>query len=166
LRPTLLAFCNSRIYKPVDAEDVAQNVVLILLKKKKDYNPNKSFYSWGMKICNFQIMSHLTNLKRNREDAIFDDSNNCSPDSLGHYFNKMPFQNLIQEEKQKVFSQIKSLLNSKEKEVISLSLEGWGAKDIIYRLKISRNAFTTAKSRAVKKARNFFKNKNKENYKL
>jgi len=166
LRPTLLAFCNSRIGKIADSEDVTQNVVFILLKKQKEYDPNKSFYSWGMKICNFQIMSYFTNLKRSKEDAIFNDSKNCSPDSLGHHFNKMPFQDLIQEEKQKVFSQIKSLLNNKEREIMSLSLEGWGAKDIMYRLKISRGAFSAGKSRALKKAKLFFKNKEISNYKL
>ena len=166
LRSPLLKFCKSKVYSFVDAEDIVQNVVLILVQKQKEYDSNKSFYSWALNICRFQIMAHFTNVKRNKEDAIFNDSINFSPDSLGHHFEKMPFQDLIQDEKQKVFSQIKSVLSDKEKTIMELSLEGWGANDIIYRLKISRNAFSTSKSRAIKKARRFLKDKEIKNYKV
>jgi len=165
LRPTLLKFCKSKIHSFVDAEDIVQNVVLILVEKQNEYDSNKSFYSWAFNICRFQIMAYFTKIKRNKEDAIFNDSINCSPDSLGYRFEKMPFQDLIQNEKQKVFSQIKSVLSDKEKTIMELSLEGWGANDIIYRLKISRNAFTSSKSRAIKKAKNFLKDKEMKNYK-
>lgn len=178
MRPTLLRFCKSKIWSFSDAEDVAQNVILILIQKQKEYDPNKSFYSWAMNICRFQIMAYLKTIKRNREynvsslnaDASPASKNTkeseCSPDSLGYFFNKMPFQNLIQDEKEKVFEQIKSTLSQKEKTIMDLSLQGWGINDITYRLKISRNAFTTCKSRALKKAKNFFKNKHIDGYKL
>ena len=147
----------------MDAEDVAQNTILILLEKQKEYNSNKSFYSWAMKICNFQIRSYLTNCKRNREDSVFGEA--CSLDSLGFFFSKMPFQEILEEEKRKVLLEITNLLTKQEKIVMELSFEGWGTQDIIYRLKMTRNAFNVAKSRAIKKARKYFKNKKIQDYK-
>ena len=78
----------------------------------------------------------------------------------------MPFQDLIQDEKQKVFDQIKSLLNNRERSIFELSLKGWGSKDIIYSLKISRSAYSAGKSRALKKAKEFFQNKSIQDYKV
>lgn len=164
LRPTLLKFCNSRIYSSVDAEDVTQNTVLILIQKQKEYDSNKSFFSWAMNICRFQIMAYLKSAKRNNERI--EQESTSSPDSLGYFFDKMPFQDLIQDEKQKVFDQIKSLLNNREKSIFELSLKGWGSKDIIYSLKISRSAYSAGKSRALKKAKEFFQNKSIQDYKV
>jgi len=165
LRPTLLKFCNSRIYSSVDAEDVTQNTVLILVQKQKEYDLNKSFFSWAMNICRFQIMAYLTKTKRNKEYTEHEEGS-CSPDSLGLFFERMPFQDLIQNEKRKVFDQIKSLLNDRERSIFELSLKGWGAKDIIYSLKISRSAYSASKSRALKKAKEFFGNKSIQDYKV
>lgn len=118
-----------------------------------------------MNVCRFQIMAYLTKTKRNKEHTEHKEGS-CSPDSLGIFFEKMPFQDLIQNEKQKVFDQIKSLLNNRESSIFELSLKGWGAKDIIYSLKISRGAYSASKSRALKKAKAFFENKKISNYKL
>jgi RNA polymerase sigma factor (sigma-70 family) len=165
LRPTLLRFCNSRIYSSVDAEDVTQNTVLILIQKQKEYDSNKSFFSWAMNICRFQIMAYLKKVKRNKEYTEHEEGA-FSPDSLGRFFEKMPFQDLIQDEKQKIFDQIKRFLNNREKSIFELSLKGWGSKDIMYSLKISRNSYSASKSRALKKAKDFFQNKNIQDYKV
>ena len=117
-----------------------------------------------MKICNFQIRAYLTQRKRNREDAGHDESY-YSFDSLGYYFNNMPFQNLIEEEKKKVFDQIKCLLTKREKDIIELSLQGLSVKEIMEFLDISRNSYGSYKSRAVKKAKAFFANKSIQDYK-
>ena len=164
LRPTLLKFCNSRIYSSVDAEDVTQNTVLILVQKQKEYDLNKSFFSWAMNICRFQIMAYLTSAKRNKKRI--EEECASSFDSLGYCFDKMPFQDLVQDEKRKVFDQIKSILNNREKSIFELSLKGWGSKDIIYSLQISRSAYSASKSRALKKAKKHFKNKSIQDYKL
>ena len=60
----ILNFCRSRIFNNEDAKDVAQNVLIILNSKKKNYDSEKSFYSWAFRICNFQIMAYLTKSKR------------------------------------------------------------------------------------------------------
>ena len=87
-------------------------------------------------------------------------------DSLGYFYHKMPFQNLIQEEKESIREEIMSVLGRKEKQVFSLSLDGWGAKDIMYNLKINRNVYNTTKSRALKKAKALFASKCMQNYKI
>ena len=117
-----------------------------------------------MKICGFQIRAYLTQRKRNRED-LGHDENYCSPESLGYFFEDMPFQNLIQEEKKKVFDQIKCLLTKREKDIIELSLRGLSVKEIMESLDISRNSYGSYKSRAVKKAKAFFANKSIQDYK-
>tara|TARA_R110002020_G_scaffold180152_1_gene374234 strand:+ start:19756 stop:20028 length:273 start_codon:yes stop_codon:yes gene_type:complete len=88
-----------------------------------------------------------------------------SPESLGYFESKLPFQNLIQEEKKSVSKQILSILNKTEKEVFSLSLKGWSSKDIIYTLKITPSNYSVSKSRALKKAKALFANKSIKNYK-
>lgn len=110
-------------------------------------------------------MAHLKKIKRNKEYTEHKEGA-CSPDSLGYFFEKMPFQDLIQDEKQKVFDQIKCFLNNREKSIFELSLKGWGSKDIMYSLKISRNSYSASKSRALKKAKDFFQNKNIQDYKV
>lgn len=109
-------------------------------------------------------MAYLKSAKRNKERIEQESAN--SSDSLGYFFDKMPFQDLIQDEKQKVFDQIKSLLNNRERSIFELSLKGWGSKDIIYSLKISRSAYSAGKSRALKKAKEFFENKSIQDYKV
>lgn len=89
-----------------------------------------------------------------------------SEESLGYFFSKMPFQDLIEEEKKEISNQIMSLLNKTEKDVFSLSLKGWSPTDIIYSLKITQGHYGASKSRAIKKAKAFFANKSIENYKL
>lgn len=88
-----------------------------------------------------------------------------SPESLGYFESKLPFQDLIQGEKRSIIKQIRSVLNNTEKEVFSLSLKGWSPKDIIYSLKITQSHYSVSKSRALKKAQALFVNKSIKNYK-
>jgi RNA polymerase sigma factor (sigma-70 family) len=167
IRPSLLAYCRSRVYDKHKAEDITQDVLLILSKKKNEYIPNKSFFAWAFQICHFQIKAFLTKSKRNKVFNFSDSAEeNCSPDSLGHFCSKMPFQGLIQKEKQQITEEILSALGNLEKKVFSLSLKGWSKEDIMYSLKINGNQYSTTKSRALKKAKSLFKNKCITNYKI
>lgn len=167
IRPSLLAYCRSRVYDKHKAEDITQDVLLILSKKKNEYIPNKSFFAWAFQICHFQIKAFLTKSKRNKVFNFSDSAEeNCSPDSLGHFYSKMPFQELVQEEKQQITQEILSVLCNLEKKVFSLSLKGWSKEDIMYSLKINGNQYSTTKSRALKKAKSLFKNKCITNYKI
>ena len=165
IRPPLLRYTRSRIKSSHHAEDIVQDVLLILAQKKNEFDPNKSFYNWAFQICYFQIRAFLTKSKRNK---VFceEDPESMACDSLGYFHSKMPFQDLIQEEKKSIKKQIMSILCAKEKKVFSLSLDGWGADDIIYHLKISKNIYHTTKSRALKKAKALCANKHITNYKI
>ena len=161
----LLAFARSRVSNKEDAEDISQKCLGILSGKRKEYDPNKSWYSWAFMICGFQIKAYFSKRKRNKVLNILDQEA-MSPESLGYYCEKMPFQNLIEEERESVSIQIMAVLNKTEKKVFSLSLKGWSPKDIIYSLKITQSNYSVAKSRALKKAKALFANKSIKNYKI
>lgn len=165
IRKPLLKFISARIFNKQDAEDVAQNCLSILCQKKNQYDPNKSWYSWAFTICNFQIKSYLSIKKRNRILSILD-KEGISAESFGHLESKMPFEDLIQGEKESVSKQIMSALNGTEKQVFQLSLKGVSPKDIIDILKITQSNYGVSKSRALKKAKILFANKSIKNYKL
>ena len=164
VRRLLLNYIKPRVFNKEDAEDIVQNVLIILSKKMNEFDANKNFCSWALTICNFQIKAYFSKSKRNKVVSILDEGN-MSPESLGYFCDRMPFQNLIQEEKQKVTTQIINNLNTMEKKVFSLSLKGFSAKDIIYSLKITPSNYSVSKSRALKKAKELFANKSIKNYK-
>ena len=175
LRTPLLSFIKGKVFNCADANDIVQDTLVILHQKELEYDSNKSLLSWGTRIANYQIMAYFSSIKRNKEDISNgqDDSlisklerSNVSVGSWGHFIQKMPFQDIIESEKQKVFDQIKMILSKRERDIIDLSLQGWSADDIVYNLKTSRNAYTTSKSRAIKKMKAFFKTKDSSNYKL
>lgn len=164
VRPALLSYVKSRVFNSADADDIVQDTLSILYQKQKEYKPNKSLYSWGMSICGYQIMAYLQKLKRSKEQTGIDDE--YAPDSLGYFFKRLPFQDIVDSERKKVFDQISNLLTSREKIIIELSLSGLSANNIICKLKITRNAFGTSKSRAIKKIRAYFKGKDSSLYKI
>ena len=163
VRPVLLSYTKSRVFNSADADDIVQDTLSILYQKQKEYKPNKSLYSWGISICGYQIMAYLQKRKRSKEQIGVDDE--YAPDSLGYYFKRLPFQDIIDDEREKVFDQISNFLTSREKIIIELSLSGLSANNIIGKLKITRNAFTSSKSRAIKKIRAHFKGKDPSLYK-
>lgn len=165
IRSPLLAFAKSKVLNKQDAEDIVQDCLLILSKKRNEYDPNKSWRSWAFRICHFQIKGYLSSSKRKKVLNILDEEN-MSLESLGYFESKLPFQGLIQKEKKSVIKQIRSVLNNTEKEVFSLSLKGWSPKDIIYALKITQSNYSVSKSRALKKAKALFVNKSIKNYKI
>lgn len=165
IRPILMAYSKSRILDKHKAEDVVQDVLVILSNKRKEYNKDKSFYSWALRICNFQIKAFFTKSKRNKV-LLFENPESMAPDSLGYFYHKMPFQNLIQEDKKSIKEEIMAVLGKRERQVFSLSLDGWGSVDIMYNLKINRNVYNTTKSRALKKAKILFSSKCIQNYKI
>ena len=164
VRRVLLDNAKHKVFNKQDAEDIVQNVLFILSKKMNEFDANKNFYSWALSICHFQIKAYLSKRKRSKVVSILD-NDNMSPESLGYFYDRMPFQDLIQEEKQKLTVKIIKNLNSTEKKVFSLSLKGFGPKDIMYSLKITPSNYSASKSRALKKAKKLFANKSIKNYK-
>ncbi len=165
VRSPLLAFAKSKVRNKQDAEDIVQDCLVILSEKRNEYDPNKNFNGWAFRICYFQIKGHFSKAKRKGLLNILDEEG-MSPESFGHFESKLPFQGLIQKEKQSVSKQIISILNKTEKEVFSLSLKGWSPKDIMKTLSITQSHYGVSKSRALKKAKALFANKSIKNYKV
>ena len=72
ITPILKRYCASKIFDSHDWQDIVQSTLFILCKKQNQYDANKSFYSWALTICNFQIKMYMLYKKRNREDIYSD----------------------------------------------------------------------------------------------
>jgi RNA polymerase sigma factor (sigma-70 family) len=160
ITPHLKRFIHSRISNHYDVEDILQNCLLILFRKRNEYDSNKSFFSWAVQICSFQIKGFLSDRKRRRVnfEKYWTDSS-CTLN-----FNSAPFEPLIESEKIKIFNYICSILSPMEKKIMKLSLKGLSISEITSRLNINRNTYTTHKSRAVSKSKSFLQNKLIKNY--
>jgi|TARA_B100002019_G_scaffold138235_1_gene119126 RNA polymerase sigma factor (sigma-70 family) len=73
IQPKILYFCKSRIFCQSEAEDVAQNVLIILLNKKSEFNPNLNLSGWAFRIAHYQIKLYLTYKKRSK--IVYSDQN-------------------------------------------------------------------------------------------
>lgn len=125
---------------------------------------NKSFYGWAMAICRFQILKYLTIHKRNKIHLIEDLE--ISSDSLSYYHNNNPFKNFCNTEKTPIRTQINPFLNNTEKKVFDLFLSGSSPKEIMLELKLTQSHYSVSKSRALRKAKELFKDKPIKEYKL
>ena len=151
--PSLKKFCLSRIFNKEDALDVAQNCLSILIKKRKEYDPSSSFYSWAMTICRFQIKGYMTSKKRSKLDFR-------SPDSLIFQFNKADhncplnkeLKRELKHERQQLINNIKNnILTKKEKNFLELSLLGHSKDFIQKKMELSTTNYSVTKSRLIKK---------------
>ena len=68
----LLAFIQSLIWRPADADDVLQEANLVLWRKAADYDPARPFLPWAMRIAQLQAMAWLTS--RGRAQRRFADA--------------------------------------------------------------------------------------------
>jgi RNA polymerase sigma factor (sigma-70 family) len=157
LRPALLNYTNKRVFNKQDAEDIVQNTLLILINKKDIFDPKKSFLSWGLNICQFQIKSYLTKRKRCLID--FFDDRNAPIECLGSFCCSTPARKLINKEKLSVFMQIKHLLTIKEKSIFELALSGHTPKEIKIKLKMTHGHYAISRHRGLAKAKKYFSNK-------
>lgn len=151
--PSLKNFCLSRIFNRSDALDVAQNCLTILIKKKDEYDPSSSFYSWAMAICRFQIKGYISSTKRSKLDF-------CSPDSLGFQLNKADYncplnkelKSELRRERQKLINNIKNnRLTKREKKFFELSLAGHPKDFIQKKMGLTDSNYSVTKSRLIKK---------------
>ena len=49
-----------------EAEDILQETNLILCQKANEYDPSGHFQGWAFKIARFQVMKHMTKVKRSK----------------------------------------------------------------------------------------------------
>lgn len=146
-----MSFCLNRIFNKDDAEDIVQDTMGILLRKKSDCDKSKSFQAWAFRICRFQIMAYLTKEKRNQAKSSLLRSTKASTsidstDSLSFSVscveNFTPFDSALKEElkeeRETMLRQISNRLSPKLKEFFNYSMEG-KSKDAIIDLMNLKN---------------------------
>lgn len=61
----------SQIHDPIDAEEILQNVNVIIWKKCGQFQPGTNFLAWAATIANFEVMKYRS--RRSRERLVFSD---------------------------------------------------------------------------------------------
>lgn len=164
IQPSLSNFIKSRIYNPYDAQDLLQNVNLILLNKKSEYDESKSFSGWAFKIAKFQIMAFLSHSKRSRliltamddEASSYLDSQFDLNESIDLSSDHDPPSSIIQnkEKKDRIDYKIevsKKRLSKNQLNIIDLYSQGKSVKEIAHELNMKISTVCVTKSRAIEK---------------
>ncbi len=154
VQPELFNFVKSRIYSLHDAQDIVQNVNVILVNKKDEYDENKNFKSWAFRIADFQIKGYLSKSKRckttlspmeekdrNKNSEL---TNNDCPASIiekKERAEKLRKRMLIR----------KKMLTKNQLEIINLYSEGLKYKEIAKVLNMPMSRVSVTKSRAIKR---------------
>jgi RNA polymerase sigma-70 factor (ECF subfamily) len=67
----LFAFILTLVRRPNDAEDILQEVNIVLWRKREDYRPKSDFMAWAFKIARNQVMAFRA--KQRRQADLFDE---------------------------------------------------------------------------------------------
>lgn len=70
-QPTLYSYILSLLPSREDANDVLQDVNLVLWRRSKEYKSGTNFTAWAYKIARFKVLAHHRD--RHRDRHIFDD---------------------------------------------------------------------------------------------
>jgi len=71
VQPAISVFVRSVVASRAEAEDIVQEVALTVVRRRHDYDPDASFYSWARSIAHFQVMNWKRKCARSR--LVFDD---------------------------------------------------------------------------------------------
>ena len=71
IEDALRGYIVSQIANLTDADDIVQEVSVVLWKKFDDYRPEKSFMHWAFGIARYKILHHKRSFQRSR--VLFDD---------------------------------------------------------------------------------------------
>ena len=66
IQKSLYGFILSMVPNRSEAEDILQETNLILCQKANEYDPEGHFQGWAFKIARFQVLKHMTNVKRSK----------------------------------------------------------------------------------------------------
>ena len=154
VQPDLLTFVKSRIFSLHDAQDIVQNVNLILINKKDEYDKNKNFRSWAFRITDFQIKGYLTKQRRCKTiSSPMEDNKGVENVKLMH--NNCPVSLLEKDENtKKLYKRMllrKKLLSKDQLQIINLYSKGLKYKEIAETLNISISKVSVTKSRAIQR---------------
>jgi RNA polymerase sigma-70 factor (ECF subfamily) len=67
----LFLFILSQVPNPGDAEEILQNVNVIVLKKHDQFQPGTNFLAWAAAIANFEVLKYRS--RRSRDRLVFSD---------------------------------------------------------------------------------------------
>ena len=160
IQPQISKFIRSRVYNHNDASDVIQNTNIVLLNKQEDFDKNKPFRPWAMRIAHFQIKAFLTKIKRNRIE-FYDDEWKMDEFCYEEPFCRKKERIKYLKEIQKQIGVGRKKLTGREDEVLSLTLEGHRLIDISTKLNIKSAHACVYRQRAIEKVKNYLKIKNK-----
>lgn len=161
IKKPLLNYTVSKIFDLNSAQDIVQDVLLILSAKENQFDENKSFYSWAFKICNFQIKKHLTMRKRNREDSseniwrIAEQSYDLDPAQL---FSEKEDKS----ELNKIIDFLLDNLSPQQKQVMECIMNGMSRKDARSIMNLQEGHFNLAYHRTIKSCQRILKNERKK----
>ena len=150
IRPILKNLLLSKIKNYQDAEDLVQKTLIILFKKKDEYNGNRSFFSWAFTIALFQSKAYFLKSKRNREFS----NNDSTKDSIEK---KTPYYSLESKEffhqRKHILKEInKNHLSDRERQFLKLYLDNEGKDHIISNMKLTNpRQYSVWKRRVVQK---------------
>lgn len=73
-QPIVASYINSIVLDFQEAEDLLQNVAVVLLRKFQEYDPQRSFVGWALGVARFEVLSarrsHARSFLSFREDLV------------------------------------------------------------------------------------------------
>lgn len=134
MKPILTSFALKKIRNYSDSQDVVQDCLIILFKKKSSFDSSKSFFSWAFTILNFQIKAFFSRGRRLREDSC-EEIEKATPNAHSNYVN---IRNFIENRKDQLFklNLSKDCLSARESQVLNLTLKGFKQVEISKELNI------------------------------
>lgn len=154
IQPNIEKYVNGIVFCNKDAEDIIQNVNLILIKKRLEFNPSKKLLHWAFAICRFQIKKYLQNKKRwgrryinfeHQDFPIISD----------------PFHDLVSDEKKALDKRVKAYLSEKQYEIYYYLNKGYNVKEISRKTEKPINLVSRSKSEMIRKLKILLNEKNK-----
>jgi RNA polymerase sigma factor (sigma-70 family) len=127
-------FTNHRIWNSQDAEEVAQNAMMVVLKEYKNLKVEVSFMSWAYKVLDNKVLSYIKSKKRQAEmESGMPDTDSTLASPKGQDEN---FRLALLDCLNKV-----TRTNLRYARILNLHYQGYGTDEICDRLGISSGHF-------------------------
>jgi len=70
------AFIYSLVADFHETDDILQNVAMVVVRKREEYNPDQPFLPWALQIAKFEVLKHRRKVARDRHafgESVIDD---------------------------------------------------------------------------------------------
>lgn len=74
ISPLLRNFCNRRAGHLISVEDVVQECLLMIHRKRHVYDPTRSFTAWVVAITRNRLIDHIRSAARRRRNEVLEDT--------------------------------------------------------------------------------------------